>query len=407
MTTLDYFLKANLYGLLFIGCYYALLRRHTFFGLNRAYLLASVVFSLALPLVPLPAGLMPGPSSALYVLTLPTFRVGADDTSANGLRIEQWFWLVYGLGALAMLVRFGFRLRSVFQIIRRGTAQPKPGYTLVSLPTDNTPSFSFGRYLVLSRTDARNRPDALIQHELAHIRQCHTADILCLEVLRAGFWPVPILLLYKRALQEVHEFLADRAVVHQPAQTLSVADYGRQLVAYALHTSPVALTTAFAFQSTLKQRIIMLQKPASHRRSLLGYALVLPLAGLLTLCTQAERDQPQSAASTAPISGEIYTVVEQQPEFTGGMPKLFEYLGSNLKYPEAAQKVKAQGRVFVQFVVDKEGRVSNAKVLKGIGFGADEEAVRVVSEMPRWKPGRQGGQPVNVQYNLPINFQLD
>ncbi len=155
----------------------------------------------------------------------------------------------------------------------------------------------------------------------------------------------------------------------------------------------------------------MLQKPASNRHALLAYALVLPLAGLLTLCTQAERDQPQTATADAQkraqAIGEIFTVVEQQPEFPGGMEKLGEYLGNNLKYPEAAQKANVQGRVFVQFVVNKEGYISQTKVLKGIGFGADEEAVRVVSAMPRWKPGRQSGQPVNVQYNLPINFQME
>lgn len=103
----------------------------------------------------------------------------------------------------------------------------------------------------------------------------------------------------------------------------------------------------------------------------------------------------------------VFTVVEVMPEFPGGMESLMEYLGSNIKYPEQAKKEGIHGRVFVSFVIEKSGNVSNVSILRGIGGGCDEESLRVVSEMPDWKPGLQDGKPVRVQYNLPIKYALD
>jgi len=103
---------------------------------------------------------------------------------------------------------------------------------------------------------------------------------------------------------------------------------------------------------------------------------------------------------------EIFTVVEQMPDYPGGMKDLMSYLSSNIHYPEQAKKDSIAGRVFINFIIKKDGSVSNVKVLRGIGSGCDEEAVRVVSSMPKWKPGIQNGEAVRVSYNIPIKFAL-
>ncbi|QIP17234.1 M56 family metallopeptidase [Spirosoma aureum] len=406
MSTPPYLLVASLYLVLFYSCYWLLLRRNTFFGLNRAYLLASVALSAVLPLVELPGGL--SEDLTLTSISSVTFTVGSTSANSYNLTLSQWFWLIYGLGVGSMLIRLRLNLRSVFRLIRSGSPEKRKEFTLVRLGDDASPSFSFGRYLVLNRTDALAQPDALLRHEEAHIRQYHTVDILFLEIARVAFWFNPVLWLYKRALQEIHEFLADRAVLKTPQP-----DYPHQLVAYALNVPSTALITPFVSKSTLKQRIVMLQKPASNRRALLGYALALPLVALLAMCTQ-EHDLPQSVIAQASAQksgkvagGEIFTSVENPPVFPGGMQKLGEYLGQNLKYPEAAQKAKAEGKVFVSFVVTNTGGISDVQIAKGIGFGADAEAARVVKNMPNWQPGTQGGQAVSVKYTLPINFQLE
>ena len=103
---------------------------------------------------------------------------------------------------------------------------------------------------------------------------------------------------------------------------------------------------------------------------------------------------------------EIFTIVEETAEFPGGEEGLFKFLSDNVKYPTMARESNVSGTVFVTFVVEPDGSVSNVKLLRGIGGGCDEEAMRVVKQMPRWKAGKQRGRPVRQQYNLPIKFTL-
>lgn len=109
----------------------------------------------------------------------------------------------------------------------------------------------------------------------------------------------------------------------------------------------------------------------------------------------------------APVEEKIFTAVEQNPEFPGGAAEMYKYLGKNIRYPGAASRANIQGRVFLQFVVNTDGSITDVQVVKGVGFGCDEEAVRVVKGMPKWKPGRQSGRAVRVKYTLPVNFQLE
>lgn len=103
----------------------------------------------------------------------------------------------------------------------------------------------------------------------------------------------------------------------------------------------------------------------------------------------------------------IFMVVEQMPAFPGGQGALMKYLAEHIKYPELAKESGIQGRVFINFVVEPDGRIDHVKVLRGIGGGCDEEAVRVVKSMPRWVPGKQRGKPVRVSFNLPVKFALE
>lgn len=102
----------------------------------------------------------------------------------------------------------------------------------------------------------------------------------------------------------------------------------------------------------------------------------------------------------------IFFVVEVQPEFPGGMDSMYAFIQKNLIYPEKAKAEGIEGRVFITFTIEKDGSVSNVKILRGIGGGCDEAAKEVVEKMPKWKPGTQRGKPVRVQFNLPIKFEL-
>lgn len=563
MNALDYFLKANLYGLLFVGCYWLFLRRHTFFNVNRAYLLISAVLSLVLPVASLPTQTvqtLPDPVP-VGVISLPVATISTVTAemgqSGSGPDWEQIGLLIYGLMAVLFLLWVIVRVGRLVMLIRRSPRQMGDGYLLVQPNNPNIPTFSFFGYLVLNPADVDN--DLIIKHELVHIRQYHSADVVGMALLRAVFWACPALWLIDRMLRQVHEFLAD-----EPAS--QPTDYARFLVEYTFGVRPDTLTNGFFNPSLLKQRIQMLRQRATTRWALGKYVLVIPLAFILLAMTTSREEivniiQPTaaetitvsgrvtSATGREPISGvtatstgnniqpaireetanvvsqamneaftisgrvtnvadgkplsgavlvvkntkqgtttdadgryelsnvpegallvvsfvgfipqelkvdnqrvinvamalqtsklnevvvvayepavepvpvaesipakpnsqtginnEVFTVVEQQPEFTGGMRAMSQYLSRNLRYPKEARQGKVQGQVLVQFVVAQTGEIQNLRVLKGIGGGCDEEAVRVVSQMPNWNPGKQNGKAVSVQYNLPIQFSLE
>ncbi|GAB3945486.1 M56 family metallopeptidase [Spirosoma harenae] len=496
MSTLDYFLKANLYGLLFVSCYWLLLRRHTFFNLNRAYLLLSAVASLVLPLVSLSTQTVETLPVPVGVIALPASVIVSP--VETGPDWEQIGLLTYGAIALLLSVYLFIRTTKLLRFIKKSPRQQNSDHVLVQPDNSQVPTFSFFQYLVLNPDD-RNA-NSIIEHELVHIRQYHSIDVVGLSLLRAIFWACPALWLIDRMLRQVHEFLADK-VVSKPA------NYAHFLVNYAFGTQANTLVNSFFNPSLLKQRIIMLQQKSTTRWALGKYILVLPLAlGLLAMTTAREEiteivgqvtedtitvsgkvtsaedgkplpgvavilkngnmgtttdangsyklanvpktaslvfsfvgfessvvdvhgrtsiyvtlaakssqlnevvvapnSKPQATHSTDD-QGEVFLVVEQVPEFPGGMQALSQYLARNLRYPKEAQQNRIQGRVFVKFVVSQQGDIQDLHILKGIGSGCDEEAVRVISQMPKWKPGRQQGRAVAVQYNLPINFQLE
>ena len=164
----------------------------------------------------------------------------------------------------------------------------------------------------------------------------------------------------------------------------------------------------------------MMTKSKSNYMAKLKVLLVTPVAFFLVVAftvspvvkTVAQVDkqtQKVEANSQSPQDegqNEIFTVVEDMPKFPGGEEARASYLASNIKYPEAARKAGVQGTCYISFVIDKDGSVSNVKVLRGIGGGCDEEAVRVIQTMPKWEPGTQRGEPVRVQFNMPVKFSL-
>lgn len=103
---------------------------------------------------------------------------------------------------------------------------------------------------------------------------------------------------------------------------------------------------------------------------------------------------------------EIFQVVEEMPEFPGGMEALLQYLGRNIKYPTIAQEQNIQGKSIISFVVNKDGSIVDPKVEKSLDSSCDKEAMRVISTMPKWKPGKQRGKPVRVKYTVPVSFRL-
>ena len=133
-------------------------------------------------------------------------------------------------------------------------------------------------------------------------------------------------------------------------------------------------------------------------------SIIITIFALL-LCATAIR--PVSAQTNSASGNDIFTRVEQEPSFPGGEEARIKFIVNNLKYPESAKKNGIQGTVYVSFVVETDGYISNIQILRGIGSGCDEEVIRVMKLMPAWIPGKQNGKKVRVQYNMPVKFSLE
>ncbi|RYF58273.1 MAG: hypothetical protein EOO39_34460, partial [Cytophagaceae bacterium] len=235
----DYWLKANLFLVLFYGCYALLLRRHTFLTLNRTYLMGSLVLAFVLPLVHIPGLSFPWPWEETDVPTyasvsVDTISVVSLATDAQAPLLPDWpvlaMW-AFALVAAGLLVRTVWRTVSLLRLIRQWPTQPLEDHTLVLPANAQTPTFSFFRYLVLNPEDAQT--EAVRQHELVHIRQRHSLDVLLLEVVQALCWLNPALFGYRQSIRQVHEYLADRDAAPQTPDHRDA--YARFLVNYAFH----------------------------------------------------------------------------------------------------------------------------------------------------------------------------
>jgi TonB family protein len=188
------------------------------------------------------------------------------------------------------------------------------------------------------------------------------------------------------------------------------------LVSQTFETPINNLVNPFFNQKLLKRRIMMIQKNKSQKSALLKYLLSIPLFALMLALSSATvnstvNDKANISSETAILppqqkDNKIFTVVEQAPSYPGGVDKFYQFLQHNIKYPAAAREKKVEGKVFITFVVEKNGSLSNLKIVRDIGSGCGAEAIRVMKLSPKWIAGVQNGHKVRVQYTLPISFTL-
>lgn len=407
METFIYIGKVSLYWVLLYACYWLMLRRNTFFQWNRAYLVGSLLAAFLLPEIIYPASAPELP--VIYEMTAATFTVSAPQPESSGFSWIQAIAIIYALGLGIAVTRLVNEVSKLVNYLRSGEVIDLEDCTIVLIDSNQVGSFSFLKWIVINRNDYENHFDAILRHEMVHTHQRHSLDILLVEVLRAVFWFNPVLLLYKRSLQETHEYLAD-------AQAPNREHYARFLVAYALNAPIASLTNHFFKPSQIKNRIQMIYKNRTSKWMLGTYVVAATLIGTSALFVAGcesqvskENDVEKTAVKTeddTPVNAPIFTEVEVQPEYPGGETEMFKFLARNIKYPTAAARANVQGKVVISFLVTATGEVKDVMVQKGIGHGCDEEAARVVSKFPAWTPGKQNGKAVNVKLTVPINFQL-
>lgn len=400
--------------------YRGLISGLTFFSWNRAALLSILGLSLVIPLISF-EGVNFGPQ-AVREFTLPAFQVGEQVE----VEASTWTWIdllftVYLAGAVFVAAR----LILGFMVSQRMIGQAKlarfENYW-VAIHPEFIPA-SFFDYILMPDFDPQDpKQKQILAHESVHVRLKHSWDLLLVNFAKVLFWFNPLIYSFEKSLREVHEYQADQGVTSQ----VSPKEYATLLLQLITPKPGWQFMNNFN-QFQTKKRIMMLTKTNSTPHQKARFLALIPAVALLItvfsceITPEQEIEGPtivEKSTSVGPANlmarisdvgkdgKEIFDVVEEQPNPVGGLEAWNKYLSRNLRYPEQARKMGVEGTVIVVFTINADGSISNPEILRGIGAGADEEAIRVVSEAPNWEPGHQKGVAVNTRMRLPIRFKL-
>lgn len=386
------FLKIQLALVFLYGVYKWVFSKGTNLQARRIFLLLALPIAMIHPFV-----LQPFQADTLLaeVQYLDTVIVDTVEDSARTLDQNiSWalaIWTYYVIAAYFLLL-FLWRLVKLLYQIFRSPSEQLEHYRLVSISATASPASFFQTVFIPSGLSDATRK-VITEHELVHVRQWHSMDVLFYELAKVLCWMNPVIYLLERELKLVHEFIADeQAGKDEPVL------YQSTLLAFTLGVEPSILTNNFYQSSTIKQRLMMLQETNSWKSTIIRTVLMLPLVAALFIVNTGVA---QSTEET------VLQQAEVMPEFPGGQEAMMKYLAGEIKYPAEAKKNKEEGNVFVSFVIDKNGTVRNAEIKRGVSATIDAEALRVVNAMPAWKPAENKGEKVSVQYVLPIAFRLD
>lgn len=383
-----FLIQFTAYSALLFGIYLLFLRNRVEHSWNRLFLMAIPLLALVLPLIKLPGLAAQLPALAF---TLPEIAISPQSpgSTSSFLSLPALVWAAYVAVSAILLSRIPMQYFEIEKRKKLSSYHIKNGVRIFT-ETGIGPG-SLGRDIFFPNSEIE---PSILEHEMAHVRLHHTADIVLMHLLQAIFWPNIVLHLIARELRMVHEFQADAAGATDTSQ------YSGFLLAEAFKVRPGSLEHTF-FHHPIKRRIVMLQKKKDSRRPLIpvairsGFAALIVATGIIWVqsCTRKAMPEP-----------EAYATAEVMPhtEYDLGT-----YLGNNIKYPEDAQKRKVEGRVIIKFIVDKDGSVTKPEVLRSPDQALSDEAIRVVRTMPKWQPAMNGKKNVPVYFTLPISFKLD
>lgn len=531
---LVYILKSAACLSVFYGFYYLLLSKETFHRFNRIALLSIVVLGLLLPA----ADWFPESPALVSVSTGDFFVTLQPDVAESEIVQAASFpftWqetcvLLYVVGILFFCFRQVWALGRLMILLHQSRRERLEGGSWLVVHEKVFAPFSWMNYIVISEIDLRNGGEAILLHELAHIRNRHSWDLLFMGFCICLQWFNPIAWLLKAELQNIHEYEADEAVLREG---IDARRYQLLLIEKAAGARLYSLANSFN-HSLLKKRITMMIKKKSNPWARVKYLYILPLAavtvaafarpeisrplaeiskvkvsdfalnaevgeaknpeilreqqekrltlrgvvreksdgkpimgasvlikgtssgtltdeqgvfvltgvpqdailgfymvgykrtetglanvpeGVLTNGLSIYLESEDAPASDKEItvipdtpeqpeasSGEVFRVVEEMPEYPGGMQECLNFVMKNIKYPADALAEKIEGRVIVRFVVMKDGTIAEPEILRSVSPSIDAEALRVIRMMPKWKPGKQKGKAVNVKYTIPLTF---
>ena len=454
---LTYFLKINVAIALFYAFYRLFFYKDTFFHWRRIALLSFFAISLLYPLLNIQEWIkahepMVAMADLYATIILPEQTVTPQqEPTMNWQELTILFMkIIYWSGVLFLATRFLLQLGSIIRLHIQCSKSTIQGTRVHLLKKVNGP-FSFFRWIfIYPQSHTESEISEIITHEETHARQYHSVDVLISELMCTFCWFNPFIWLMKREVRGNLEYMADHRVLETGHDSKS---YQYHLLGLAHHKAAANLSNSFNVLP-LKNRIKMMNKRRTKEIGRTKYLMFLPLAALLMIVSNIEmvarttekfakevmgqataqvfpepeiatipelpaeeiqkitlpqdkkiKETMETHSKSVPDSV-VFEVVEEMPDFPGGMKALMEYLSQNIKYPAEAHAKGIQGRVIVSFIVKKDGSISDIKVVRSVDPYLDKEAERVIAAMPAWKPGKQRGQAVNVRFTVPVAFRL-
>ncbi|MCI6618364.1 MAG: TonB family protein [Prevotella sp.] len=458
---MTYLLKVNVILMLLYGFYRLMVGRDTFFGWRRWMLWSIYMVALLLPMIHIESWVTShqatvSMASAYAETVMPAMVVYPAPAEVTLADVIRWIWL---LGMALLSLRFVWQVASIWRLALSTRVQRIGGQDVHVLAKGSSPFSFFGWIFFDPSSLTDEQLPEVLSHEGTHVRQLHSADVLLSEVVAVICWFNPFVWLLKTEVRINLEYLADEHVLAE----------GNARKSYQYHLLGLACSNMKGGQLAnnfnvlpLKKRIAMMNKRRTREIGKGKYLLLIPLAAVLavvsnietvarTLRTEvpvisrvAERAsaalqtpvvasaqdimKPMEAmketvvavdtavrknvAAPVPVKEEdqadvVYNVVEKMPQFPGGTAKMMEFFKSNLSYPDEARQKGIAGRVIVQFVVNQNGTISDAKVVRSVEETLDAEALRAINAMPAWEPGLKNGKAVRVKYNVPVAFGMN
>ena len=481
----DFLIKSTITLLVLLAVYYLFLEKEKIHVFNRFYLLFSLVFSMVLPFITIEV-IQKIPQPAVNpgnIQILQGSAVLLEETNYLAIGL----WSLYAVVTLVLAIRFLSNINTISTKMKSNTSIDYKNAKLVLVPEKTLPH-TFLNTIFINETEYNNREieAELYTHELTHVTQKHTLDILFIELLKTVFWFNPIFIFYKKAIQLNHEFLADEKVV---ISYNNVPFYQSLLLSKANENRPFYLASNLNYLIT-KKRLLMMTKTTSKTEALLKKALLMPIIAtlLFLLCTKVvaqetnvkkettpkksenlfktyydkttfkikdekgkiasekkyneltpiekraipsilskQKELPTNEELLATLSkgapevieidaydsenqivkkgeNEVYNTagITEKPDFPGGIMEFYKFVGNNFKTPE---QPNLKGKVYITFIIEKDGSLSDIRNIRDIGYGTGDEAIRVLKVCPNWIPGKLNGVPVRVMYSLPITIQ--
>lgn len=412
-----------------------LMSRDTFHTFNRFAILSMMLLSLVLPLVHLSldseAGINRG-TVALEGLVAQTVVADGGNGVGEGMTLTQVLLATYVLGVVLFVGKALLSVGSLLRLIRRARCvEVRNGIRIYTMQGDISP-FSWFRYIIMSEKDWQENRREIVLHEMAHIRRCHSMDVAVCNMMIVFQWYNPAAWLLKRELQAVHEYEADEAVL---SAGVDATHYQMLLIRKTVGERLFSMANNLNHNS-LKKRITMMKIKRTNPVQKAKIAFVLPLAAMTVAAFASQKvenlsdkveqeSEAFSSVSDNPVvravgettrvaavkvqeekaleeasslsmasdtaetkSGKEFPCIpETFPQFPGGHIALFEYLSKNIKFPKSKENEDVKVRVVTSFTVEKDGSITDAKIVRSQGEAFDNEALRVINGMPKWIPG--------------------